>query len=202
MYQLHMWDLRDLCGGTGRESAERPDEWMSPMQHELWRFQAVPARRQMRLLEIEVRTHWTTVKHDYTFADCSSTVTRNAAELFEPGVLTSPTPLCSHSRRVHIDVEPHQRHFGTSGSSEPGTRYTTSFDATPCHDKATMLPLTTPHSTILPRPSTNPNNDINNPIPDSPSLPSIGHEHLRLGHGSICLFPRRRSGIISLAPPS
>jgi hypothetical protein len=40
----------------------------------------------MRHLEIDVRTHWKTVKHDYTFADCSSAVTRNAVVLFEPGV--------------------------------------------------------------------------------------------------------------------
>jgi hypothetical protein len=62
---------------------------MSPMQYELWRFQAVPARRQMRLFEIKVRTHWKTANIAYTFVDCRSTYTRNAiVPSREPGVWT------------------------------------------------------------------------------------------------------------------
>ena len=43
VYELHMWALRNLRGGLGREPAERPHEWMSSMQHELRQFQAIPA---------------------------------------------------------------------------------------------------------------------------------------------------------------
>lgn len=73
-----MWDLRDVRRGTGREPAERPDEWMPSLQHELRRLQTVPARCQMRLAELKVRTHCKTACLAYTFADCRSMLTRNA----------------------------------------------------------------------------------------------------------------------------
>jgi hypothetical protein len=54
---------------------------------------------------------------------------------------------CAHSHvKVHVDVEPQQRHVVTFGNIEPGTRYASTGYSLPCHVTrryATTLSFTT-----------------------------------------------------------
>jgi hypothetical protein len=83
--------------------------------------------------------------------------------------------------------------------------------ATACHvtsrDATPQRSPSRPHSTTLPRLSTTLNNDLNKPIPDSPSLPSLGHEQLRSRHRvTFTFFTHEGSGthfcpfLVDLAP--